>query len=448
MRKVISTMMSLLIVGAVVAQAPKEVKNPKTPGFKRDLDFMQNDEAKPMLRKKDEVLVDGWYRFLDDWSAIAGGFEGRSLFTIFPDTTVKNLSVNESTNAARTSYPAWCAIGTMFDANDGAWSDLDLAGLRDWHPYSIDSIFFDYGYFRYTGADIVDTLIIQVYNQSQITSGTYNLSGSPSVFGTVNYDQDKGLGANYTQIIKVPLTETDSTIINSDNEFSAKRLAVALDAPLMVPANGACAATIIYKPGKEYAPGDTLFFDESLTEFNVEAPKNRLNRFGVLVARQTPLYVPLESQNNGLFVSRQNRYDDPFTGNAAFMNNKFLPNLFGPAGGDQFGYYPYIAFKVNAEYNTGLEDLDGNSNGLGNVFPNPASVNDQMTVSFAVNAQERVSIDVYDLTGKKVETITNAVYEKGEHTVNFSSQNLKPGMYIYTMTAGEFSTSKKFNVTK
>ncbi len=447
MRKVISTLMALLVVAGVYAQAPKQIKS-KTPGFKKDLDFINDHEVKPMLRGQDAVVVDDWYRFVDDWRALMGGFNSsNSFFSIFPDTFVKNISLDENTNTAVTSYQGWHSIGTMFDANDDNWSDPDLAGVRDWFPYTIDSVFFTYGYFRYTGADIVDTLIIQFYNEDQVTDGSFTSTGS--VFGVVGYDQDKGIGANYSQLIKVPLTEADSNQLTPEGTFFAKNLAVALESPMTVPGNGACAVTITYKPGKEYAFGDTLYFDEDLTQFGVEAPKNRFNRFGLLAAVQTPIYSPLASQNNGLFVVRWNRYDDPFTGGSSFMNDKYYPNLFG-GGGSSFGYYPYIAFKVQAEYDAaGIDATEiQNGFGLGNVFPNPATINDQMSLTFAVNNTEKVNISVFDLTGKKVETITNAEFEKGEHTVNFTSSNLKPGMYIYTMTAGEFTTSKKFNVTK
>ncbi|MGB0429382.1 MAG: T9SS type A sorting domain-containing protein [Bacteroidia bacterium] len=445
MRKVISTMMALMVVAGLSAQAPKQIKS-KTQGLQNELDFINNDEVKPMLRKKDEVLVDDWYRFVDDWRALMGGFnQANSFFSIFPDTFVKNISLDENTNTAETNWQAWNSIGTMFDANDDNWSDGDLSGVRDWHSYTIDSIFFTYGYFRQTGADIVDTLIVQIYNDDQVTDGSF--SSNNSAFGVVGYDQDKGIGANYSQLIKIPLTEADSNQLTSEGTFFAKNLSVALETPMTVPANGACAATITYKPGKEYAFGDTLFFDDDLTEFGVDAPKNRFNRFGLLAAVQTPIYSPLASQNNGLFIVRWNRYEDPFTGGSAFMNDKYYPNLFG-SGGSQSGYYPYIAFKVQAEYNTGLENHDGNSSVLGNVYPNPASTNDQMSLQFAINKNERVNITVYDLTGKEIETIANNEFTEGEHTINFDAQNLKPGMYIYTMTAGDYISSKKFNVTK
>ena len=50
--------------------------------------------------------------------------------------------------------------------------------------------------------------------------------------------------------------------------------------------------------------------------------------------------------------------------------------------------------------------------------------------------------------GKEVKNITNAVYEQGEHNVTFDAAGLNPGMYLYTMTAGNYVTSKKFNVVK
>lgn len=447
MRKVISTMMAVLVAVAVYAQAPKQMNSVEYPGWKKDIDFILNDEVQPRLNQKEAIVVEDWYRFVDDWRALMGGFnQNNSFFSIFPDTFVSNVGLDENTNQAVITNPGWCSIGAMFDANDDNWSDPDLAGVRDWFGYEIDSIFFTYGYFRYTGADIVDTLIIQVYNESQVTDGTF--TSSQSQFGVVGYDQSTGIGANYSQIIKLPISELDSNQLTSEGTFFAKNMSVALNEPLLVPANGACAVTITYKPGKDYAPGDTLFFDEALTDFGVKAPTNRFNRFGLLAAVQTPVYTALQSQNNGMFIARWNRYENPST-LPSFMHNKYYPNLFG-SGTTQFGYYPYIAFKVRADYDAasiGENDME-NGFGLSNVFPNPASTNDQMNVAFAINSSERVNITVYDLNGKEVKNITNAVYEQGEHNVTFDAAGLNPGMYLYTMTAGNYVTSKKFNVVK
>lgn len=444
MRKVLSTLMFMAMGTAIFAQVPNPSNSKGTPGWKKDLDFVNND-VQPIV--KEEVILNDWYRFVDDWRALNGGFSNsNSFFSMFPDTFVKNISLDETTNQPSTAWQGWHSIGTMFDPNDAAWSDKNLSGVRDWYDYKIDSIFFTYGYFRYTDESIVDTLIIQVYNESNVTDGSF--TNSQSQFGVVGYDQDAGIGANYSELIKIPINSNDSNQLREDGTFFAKTFGVDI-ADLTVPANGACAVTITYKPGMDYAFGDTLFYDEDLSEFGVNPPKKRFNRFGMLAAVQTPNYSALNSQNNGLFIVRWNRYDDAFSGGSAFMNDKYYPNLFG-GGNESFGYYPYIAFKVfDTKYDTGLEDEElTNGYGLGNVYPNPASTNDQMGLSFAVKGSERVTIEMFDLTGKKVKTITNKVYENGQHDLTFDLEGLNPGMYIYTMTAGNYTDSHKFNVTK
>ncbi len=50
--------------------------------------------------------------------------------------------------------------------------------------------------------------------------------------------------------------------------------------------------------------------------------------------------------------------------------------------------------------------------------------------------------------GRKVATVVNnEVMEAGEHTISFSN-NLKAGVYVYTLKAGNYVTSKKFTVAQ
>ncbi|MBI3142174.1 MAG: T9SS type A sorting domain-containing protein [Bacteroidetes bacterium] len=447
MRKVYTLLMAVLGVTAALAQAPNSLPENAIRNMAEELDYLNTKEVKPMLSKKIEVEVYDWYRFVDDWRALSGSFrEQNSFFSIFPDTFVKNITLDENTNLATTSYPGWCALGQMLDVNDPNWSDPNIAGVGGWYPYSIDSVIFTYGYFRTSGPDVVDTLIVQFYNESQITDGSFTNTGS--VFGIVGYDQTKGLGANYTEIVKVPLTEMDSVALTDDGTFFAKNLKVGPENILEVPKDGACAVTVIFKPGTKYEAGDTAYFDPALTGFGVTPPVKKFNRFGLLAATQTPTFTPLQSQNNGLFIVRWNRYDDAFSGGSAFMNDKFYPNLFGN-GTEQFGYYPYIGFKIKANYDTGLEEGQlVNGNGLGEVFPNPANTGDRVSLGFALGQAGKVNISVYDITGKKVITLANGNYAEGSHSLTFQASELNPGMYIYTMTTNGFTNSKKFNVVK
>lgn len=455
MRKILSTLFLAGLATTLLAQTPVQLPKTQMERLMEEMD-RHNAEFTPVSRSKVVIEFDEWYRFLDDWRALQGGFrQQNSLFSIFPDSFVKNIFLDENTNEADVSYQGWHSLGAVFDPNSIAWSDPDLAGLKDWFGYEVDSILFNYGYFRKTGPEVVDTMIVQVYRDmrsqsnpsGQIIPGSFNSDNSQ--FGVVSYDYETGMGANYIETIKIPLTEEDSTQLNNEGRFFVRQFGVSLKDTLSgwaIDGGQKIAVTLTYKPGVEYDREDTLFFDDDLVNFGYEPPSQTIiNRFGVITAVQTPTYSPLESYNNGMFIIRWNRYEDN-PDIPDFLHEAFYPNRFGN-GTESFGYYPFIAFKVQAEYDTGIEDQLENGYGVG-VYPNPAQQDDQMVVEFAVNQKERVNIEVYDLTGKRVKTITSQQYNTGTHKVTFNASELKPGMYIYSMTAGEYSKSAKFNIVR
>jgi hypothetical protein len=79
-------------------------------------------------------------------------------------------------------------------------------------------------------------------------------------------------------------------------------------------------------------------------------------------------------------------------------------------------------------------------------FPNP--FNPSTTIRYAVPQTSPVIIKVYDLTGQEVATLVNEVKEAGTYEVKFDAGKLASGVYIYRMTAGEFTSVKKMNVLK
>ena len=55
---------------------------------------------------------------------------------------------------------------------------------------------------------------------------------------------------------------------------------------------------------------------------------------------------------------------------------------------------------------------------------------------------------MYDVLGNEVATLVNATQEAGAHDVNFDASHLSSGLYIYTLNAGNFSSSKKMMLLK
>ena len=79
-------------------------------------------------------------------------------------------------------------------------------------------------------------------------------------------------------------------------------------------------------------------------------------------------------------------------------------------------------------------------------YPNP--FNPQTTITYAVKDPGFVSLKVYNLIGQEVATLVSNTMEAGRYTVNFTADNLPSGIYLYTMTAGEFSQTQKMLLLK
>lgn len=74
-------------------------------------------------------------------------------------------------------------------------------------------------------------------------------------------------------------------------------------------------------------------------------------------------------------------------------------------------------------------------------YPNP--FNSQTNFNFTLPIASDVTLKVYDMLGREVATLAKGAMEAGSHTVNWSAEGLATGVYMYTLTAGEFSQSKK-----
>lgn len=63
-----------------------------------------------------------------------------------------------------------------------------------------------------------------------------------------------------------------------------------------------------------------------------------------------------------------------------------------------------------------------------NVYPNPFT--NTVNILFTMNKFDQLSIKIYDLTGKEMKTITEGMYEKGNHVLTFDGSDFKAGSYF------------------
>ncbi len=74
-------------------------------------------------------------------------------------------------------------------------------------------------------------------------------------------------------------------------------------------------------------------------------------------------------------------------------------------------------------------------------YPNPFNPTTQ--IKFSIPIRSNVTIDIFNLLGQKVKTLINKELSAGNHVVDWDASDVSTGLYIYKMTAGNFSQSKK-----
>jgi len=79
-------------------------------------------------------------------------------------------------------------------------------------------------------------------------------------------------------------------------------------------------------------------------------------------------------------------------------------------------------------------------------YPNP--FNPATSISFALPNQERVELQIFTVTGRLVQTITNRVYSEGTHTLTVRSDNLASGVYFYRLKTTNSVETKRFTLIK
>jgi carboxypeptidase T len=79
-------------------------------------------------------------------------------------------------------------------------------------------------------------------------------------------------------------------------------------------------------------------------------------------------------------------------------------------------------------------------------YPNP--FNPTTKLSFVIGHSSFVSIKVYDVLGNEVATLVNEEKSAGSYEVDFNATGLSGGMYLYKLSAGDFTATKKLLLLK
>ncbi|MCY7362432.1 MAG: T9SS type A sorting domain-containing protein, partial [Ignavibacteria bacterium] len=199
---------------------------------------------------------------------------------------------------------------------------------------------------------------------------------------------------------------------------------------------------------------------------------------------------PCQNASNGFYIAKYaqisgiiiNQWDRVFT--PAFTNS-MTPPLFQTAAKmeiDTLGNVYLISFSWNAsESHFAIRKYDANGNELftydnsdnsgdsftennnletdnfkieNNVnefslsqnYPNP--FNPTTNLEFGISELGFVTIKIYDLAGKEVNSLVNKNLNPGKHKISFDASALPSGIYYYKITSGNYSDVKKMILLK
>ncbi len=106
-----------------------------------------------------------------------------------------------------------------------------------------------------------------------------------------------------------------------------------------------------------------------------------------------------------------------------------------------YKYSNYVSANIHSNMNFSLKQN----------YPNP--FNPSTIISFTLASNSKVTLQLFDLLGRRVSTLIDQHMNAGEHLVNFKASNLGSGIYLYKIEAkgdngNDFISVKKMTLIK
>ena len=83
---------------------------------------------------------------------------------------------------------------------------------------------------------------------------------------------------------------------------------------------------------------------------------------------------------------------------------------------------------------------------LSNAYPNP--FNPATNIQFSISDNAKVLLEVYDISGSKINTLIDSNIEKGYHSVIWDATYRSSGVYFVKMVSGDYINTQKLMLIK
>lgn len=153
------------------------------------------------------------------------------------------------------------------------------------------------------------------------------------------------------------------------------------------------------------------------------------------------------SQSSGSFLDHitftSELMEEYFTGTERVENTSYISSYLSTTS-DHFPVWTrfFIGEAISNEEETSLPQIVS----LDQNYPNP--FNPSTVINYTLSANSYVSLEVFDLMGRKVSTLVNGRQAAGAQQVTFDASQLSSGVYIYRLNAAGKQLSKKMLLIK
>ena len=409
--------------------------------------------AQNVANSSDRAAQKLWLSYADAADIISGGNSVVNRNYLFADTLPYALF------GADWERPWIHSIGNVFDASSYAFEGAGIVTTQ-WPKslaYTVDSLSITHLYRRTNpNLAVIDTLIATIYSNVNNVGSYYfsppyaaNFPGGATATDSLwykqqYYDHTKGQTAGSLALaplsgaktVKYPLTIADTA------DYFWGSTTFAIPGGFAVAGNTVAITTWTYKPGVTYTTADTL-------------GGSRVNVFNFMSYEEKgtstyPTYNPCTSPfkdcdwNMSSIIRNTERYGYVIGTNPDFTK-RYVPSY---AFTQPYSLEQHVISYHVTSSTVGINDKNALSNGitLGQNQPNP--FNGNTVISYEISTANNVSLDIFDIAGKKIVSLSQGKQTAGAHTIEVSSQNLPQGVYFYTLNVGNDRVTKKMTVVE
>jgi Secretion system C-terminal sorting domain len=164
----------------------------------------------------------------------------------------------------------------------------------------------------------------------------------------------------------------------------------------------------------------------------------------------------------------ENNYANIATTSQTFYEDEEAVLVSGAGEGDVvYSYYIKAVNSLN-KYSIASDNLDnvyGSTEAAGKIiafddnildlalsfylndnYPNP--FNPTTAITFNLSEQSKVSLKIYDISGRELVSLANGIFNSGYHKTIFNAIDITSGIYIYTLFAEGMESGKTYKDTK